>query len=171
MSIDLGKYKSEYSHIFKVKKKYSEKVIEDDKTEKETIIDGLNPSDPYNENDCKMPIFFIEMLKKQYAEEEFYKIVEGFSKKRNVSFRVNTLKSDVETIKNKLVSKNIEFEKVLWSKNALIIKNIEEKKIEEMDIYKNGEIYMQSLSSMLPPIILNPKENTDILDMCAAPRW
>ena len=25
------------------------------------------------------------------------------------------------------------------------------------------------LSSMLPPIILNPKENMDILDMCAAP--
>ena len=28
---------------------------------------------------------------------------------------------------------------------------------------------MQSLSSMLPPIILEPKENTDILDMTAAP--
>lgn len=31
---------------------------EDDKTEKETIIDGLNPSDPYNENDCNYLIFF-----------------------------------------------------------------------------------------------------------------
>ena len=38
-----------------------------------------------------------------------------------------------------------------------------------MDIYTNGEIYMQSLSSMLPPIILEPKEDTDILDMAAAP--
>ena len=28
---------------------------------------------------------------------------------------------------------------------------------------------MQSLSSMLPPIILNPKQGTDILDMAAAP--
>ena len=28
---------------------------------------------------------------------------------------------------------------------------------------------MQSLSSMLPPIILSPKENENILDMCAAP--
>ena len=28
---------------------------------------------------------------------------------------------------------------------------------------------MQSLSSMLPPLILNPKENYDILDMAAAP--
>ena len=38
-----------------------------------------------------------------------------------------------------------------------------------MDIYTNGEIYMQSLSSMLPPIILEPKEDADILDMAAAP--
>lgn len=124
-----------------------------------------------NENDCKIPSFFIEMLKNQYEEKYINRIVEGFSKKRKVSFRVNTLKSDVETIKNKLTSNNIEFDEVVWSKSALIIKNIEEKKIEEMEIYKNGEIYMQSLSSMLPPIILNPKENTDILDMCAAPRW
>ncbi len=28
---------------------------------------------------------------------------------------------------------------------------------------------MQSLSSMLPPIILEPKEETDILDLAAAP--
>ena len=28
---------------------------------------------------------------------------------------------------------------------------------------------MQSLSSMLPPLILNPKEDAHILDMCAAP--
>ena len=36
-------------------------------------------------------------------------------------------------------------------------------------MYNNGEIYMQSLSSMLPPVILEPKEGKDILDMAAAP--
>ena len=38
-----------------------------------------------------------------------------------------------------------------------------------MNIYQDGKIYMQSLSSMLPPIILEPKEGIDILDMAAAP--
>ena len=41
--------------------------------------------------------------------------------------------------------------------------------IRELEIYNNGEIYLQSLSSMLPPIILSPKENENILDMAAAP--
>ena len=38
-----------------------------------------------------------------------------------------------------------------------------------LDIYKDGKIYLQSLSSMLPPIILEPQEGKDILDMAAAP--
>ena len=36
-------------------------------------------------------------------------------------------------------------------------------------MYENGEIYMQSLSSMLPPIVLEPREKENILDMTAAP--
>ena len=38
-----------------------------------------------------------------------------------------------------------------------------------MEIYRNGEIYFQSLSSMIPPIVLNPKSKENILDMAAAP--
>ena len=48
----------------------------------------------------------------------------------------------------------------------MILKDI---KIDELNIYKSGEIYVQSLSSMLPPIVLDPKEGNDILDMAAAP--
>ena len=124
-----------------------------------------------SENNYKVQEFLFEMLNNQYEKKDVNRIIDGLSKKRVVSLRINTLKSDTKTIKNKLTSNGIEFEEILWSKEALIIKNVEEKKIQEMDIFQNGEIYMQSLSSMLPPIILNPKENTDILDMCAAPRW
>lgn len=116
-----------------------------------------------------MPEFLMNMLKEQYGEEIVQKIIEGYTKKRVVTFRVNTLKSSVEKVKKELEEKGIEFEKVAWSKEAFIIKNVREKEIENLDVYKNGEIYLQSLSSMLPPIILEPKENTDILDMCSAP--
>lgn len=44
-----------------------------------------------------------------------------------------------------------------------------EKEIKNLPIYEEGKIYLQSLSSMLPPIILEPKEGADILDMAAAP--
>ena len=40
---------------------------------------------------------------------------------------------------------------------------------KELDIYKDGKVYFQSLSSMLPPLVVNPKSNELILDMTAAP--
>ena len=123
-----------------------------------------------NKNKINIPDFLEKMLKKQYTNEDIEKIIKGFNKKRFVSIRVNTLKSNIEKIKSELKYKKIELEEVGWSKDALIIKNADERIIQELNIFKNGEIYMQSLSSMLPPIILKPKENTDILDMCAAPR-
>ncbi len=116
-----------------------------------------------------IPDFLIYMLKVQYGEEITQKIIEGYTKKKYVTFRVNTLKSSVEKIEKELKENNIEFEKINWSSEAFVIKNAREKEIENLEAYKNGEIYLQSLSSMLPPIILEPKEDTDILDMCAAP--
>lgn len=113
--------------------------------------------------------FLINMLQEQYGTETVQKIIEGYTKQRAVTFRVNTIKSNVETIENKLKEAKIEYEKTQWSKEAFIIKNGNEKVIQELDIYKNGEIYLQSLSSMLPPIILKPQEGADILDMAAAP--
>ncbi len=113
---------------------------------------------------------FLEvMLKEQYGIETAKKIINGYLTKRNTTLRINTIKSNIEEIKNKLQESKIEYEEVPWSKEALIIKNVDEKTIQEMDIYQDGKIYMQSLSSMLPPIILEPKEKTDILDMAAAP--
>ena len=117
-----------------------------------------------------IPNFLIDMLNSQYGEELAKKIIEGYSKERVTTFRVNTLKSNIEEIQDEMDKLNIEYEKVAWGNEAYIIKNANEKDIEQLEIYKEGKIYLQSLSSMLPPIILEPKENYDILDMAAAPR-
>ena len=119
--------------------------------------------------DLNLPNFLIDILNNQYEKEIVDKIIKGYSSKRKVTLRANTIKTTVENIEKILEKENIEYEKVSWSKEAFILKKSSEKEIEELDIYKNGEIYLQSLSSMLPPIILNPKEGLDILDMAAAP--
>ena len=117
-----------------------------------------------------IPNFLIDMLNSQYGEEIAKQIINGYSKKKITTFRVNTLKSNVEEIQNEMKNLNIDYEKVNWYDEAFIIKNANDKDIEQLEIYKEGKIYLQSLSSMLPPIILEPKENLDILDMAAAPR-
>ena len=117
----------------------------------------------------KIMEFLEEMLEKQYGAEKTKEIINGYQTKRKTTLRVNTIKGNIEEIKNKLEKSKIEYEEVPWSKEALIIKNADEKSIQEMEIYQDGKIYMQSLSSMLPSIILEPKEGIDILDMAAAP--
>ena len=116
-----------------------------------------------------IPTFLIEMLNKQYGEEKANQILNGYQKERTVSIRVNTLKSDINRILDELSKEGIEYEKVPWYKDAVVIKNVKENLIQSLEIYKNGGIYLQSLSSMLPPLSLDPKPNTDILDMCSAP--
>lgn len=116
-----------------------------------------------------IPEFLIEILEEQYGLEVANKIKEGYTKRRLVTFRVNTLKSNSAKIEAELVQANIEFEKVAWYKDAFIVKNASENVIRKLSIYENGEIYLQNLSSMLPAIVLNPQEGENILDMASAP--
>ena len=100
---------------------------------------------------------------------------------RNTTFRVNTLKSSANEIKDELNKNKIEYEIATFYDNAFIIKNENENDLRKLNIYKDGKIYLQSLSSIIPPLILeldesgnevnaNAKSNESILDMAAAPR-
>jgi len=117
----------------------------------------------------QIPEFLIDLLLKQYGQDITDHIIEGYNSQRDVTLRVNTIKSSINEIKQILSENMIEFEEVTWNENALIIKNVTEQEIKNLDIYNQGKIYLQSLSSMLPAIILEPKIGENILDMAAAP--
>lgn len=128
-----------------------------------------NPVPVSDKGEKMIPNFLEGKLEKQYGTDLKNQIMEGFKVGRKVTLRINTLKTDIDFIKSELSKNNIDFKEVSWSKEALIIENKIEQDLEELDVYKEGKIYLQSLSSMLPPIILNPEEGIDILDMAAAP--
>jgi NOL1/NOP2/sun family putative RNA methylase len=114
-------------------------------------------------------MFLQEMLIKQYGEEIANKILEGYYQNRKTTLRVNTVKTNVNEVKNILEENNIKYGEVFCNKDALIIENVTEEDLQKLSIYENGEIYLQSLSSMIPPLVVNPKEKESILDMAAAP--
>lgn len=115
-----------------------------------------------------IPQFLKEMLVNQYGQETTKKIIKGYVKKV-VTIRINTIKTNKQEIIDKLKNAQIEFDEIEYNNNALIIRNKNEEDLRKLDVYENGEIYMQNLSSMLPPIVLEPKEKENILDMTAAP--
>ena len=117
-----------------------------------------------------VPEFFERLLVEQYEEKNAENIVYNLMKPKKVTLRVNTIKSNATEIKTVLEAENIKFKTANWYEDAFIIENVKEDIIKELEIYKHGKIYLQSLSSMLPPLVLNPKSQENILDMAAAPR-
>ena len=89
----------------------------------------------------KLPIDFIQNLYSEFNERTCNKILSGMIENRYTTLRANTIKTNITKIKETLNNLNIE----------------------------NGEIYLQSLSSMIPPIILNPKSKDNVLDLTASP--
>ena len=117
----------------------------------------------------KLPIEFTQNLYKEYGNRVADKILTGMLEERYTTLRVNNLKANKEDIINNFKELDVQFEEVSFIKDAFIIKNKTEKQIQDFEIYKNGQIYLQSLSSMIPPIILNPSKNDRVLDLAAAP--
>lgn len=117
----------------------------------------------------KIPKFLYEKLENQYGKEIKEKVIEGLLEEKPLTIRVNTLKAGIQEIKDKLDGEHINYNSVEWYDEAIIIENEKEQRIQDLDIYKNGEIYLQSLSSMIPAIVMEPKKDENILDMTSAP--
>ena len=116
----------------------------------------------------QIPEFLYNNLVNDYGEEIALKIIDRFKLKRVVSLRVNTLKSNKEEVMKILSDNGISFKEVNYIPFALIIE-CDESRIRELDIYKEGKVYLQSLSSMMPPLYLDLEEKSSILDMAASP--
>lgn len=122
----------------------------------------------------KLPIDFINELNNDFTERNVDKILTGMSEERYTTFRVNYLKSNEVEVEDELVKNGLEFEKVRITEsnfnfNAYVIYNKNEKDLSKLKIYEDGKIYVQSISSMIPPIILRPEPGERVLDMAAAP--
>lgn len=117
----------------------------------------------------RLPQEFVEKLYEMFTPLTVDKILVGINEKRLTTLRVNTLKYNIQDLLKYFKERNIKFERVLWYKDALVIKNANEKEIQKLDIYQKGYIYIQSLSSMIPPLVLDPKPGESILDMTVAP--
>ena len=113
----------------------------------------------------QIPEFLLKKIKEQYPID-YENIIKGYESNRYSSLRINTIKTTQKEIEDILSKHNIKYE--IINDIALIIDD-DINKIKELDIYKDGKIYLQSLSSMIPPFIVNPKPQELILDMTAAP--
>ena len=116
-----------------------------------------------------MEEYLLNLLKDNYEIDQYKKIIDGYKENKYTTFRINLLKANKEIVLKEFKTYNYELEEVNWCNYAYVVKKEGNKPIRELDSYLNGYIYLQSLSSMLPVIVLDPKKEETILDMAASP--
>jgi NOL1/NOP2/sun family putative RNA methylase len=110
---------------------------------------------------------FIERYEKLTDFKEFKKYSLSFLRR---SIRVNTLKISLDELKKRL-EKNWNLEEIPWCKDGFYIEHIkkERRDIGNLIEHSLGYFYIQEAASMIPPLVLEPKETDVVLDIAASP--
>ncbi len=109
-----------------------------------------------------------EKIKEIYGDRS-EEVIASLSRVRTTSFFVNTLKTDEKIVINELMNEGFEISKGLLPSSFVVANTPLNKKLSESQTFNQHLIYIQDLSSMIPVLELDPKENENILDLCAAP--
>lgn len=119
----------------------------------------------------EMPRFFIDSIVGAYGADDAERIVSGIyaAPSRPITFRANTINTTRESVAEALEAAGISWQSVDWYDDAFVISEKDEQALWQLDLIAKGYIYLQSLSSMMPPLVLAAHPKEDILDMCAAP--
>ena len=105
-------------------------------------------------------------LEFEYGEDA-EKILAAFERERPVTFRVNRLKADEGCVLREFAGMRLR--RAAFYEGAFILEGASERDVQKTSLYEEGGLYLQSLSSMLPPLFVEPKAGESILDMTAAP--
>lgn len=115
-----------------------------------------------------LPEKFVERLTTIVGPSSLETIRKTFVDKPT-TFRVNTLKSNKQEVQTYLQREGFKVKLVPWLSDAFILDSRTKRELTDSDIYTAGKIYIQSLASMVPPLVLDPKPGERVLDLTAAP--
>ncbi len=116
-----------------------------------------------------LPSIFLERLNRIIPPEKISTVLETFHRYKALSIRMNTLKSNSREVRDCLLRKDIRLIEVPWYDHGFLVEGVEPQELSRLDEVNEGKVYIQSLSSMLPVVVLDPKPGETILDLCAAP--
>jgi 16S rRNA (cytosine1407-C5)-methyltransferase len=115
-----------------------------------------------------LPEEFLLRLQQLLTPEQRASVLRAFAQPRHTTLRANTLKISASELKNTLEKSGILLESVPWAEIAFFVKDVQVRQIFS-PLYTDGALYVQGFSSMLPPLILDPRPEERVLDLTAAP--
>ncbi len=121
-----------------------------------------------NSNKNNLPEKFLARCQQIFGSYCYEKMKNTFIE-RPTTFRVNTLKAAKEEILTVLQREGFKTKRINWYGEAFILENKRQKELTELTLYQDGKIYLQSLASMVPPLVLDARPGEKVLDLTAAP--
>ncbi|RKD27835.1 16S rRNA (cytosine967-C5)-methyltransferase [Caminicella sporogenes DSM 14501] len=114
------------------------------------------------------PMWIIENWIDNFGIEFTEKLLKANNDVPNLTIRTNKLKITRDELLNVLAEENVKCIKGQYVDESIIIKNFNTS-IENLNSFKEGLFQVQDEASMLAGLILNPKENDFVIDVCSAP--
>lgn len=119
--------------------------------------------------------WIVENLVKEYGFERTEAILRALSQKPNIYLRVNRTKLRpgqsmdylVGQIIGRLIDQGLEASRVEGLEEAIKVKGL--KSIDKHPLFREGYVSVQDISSILVAKVMNPKRESRVLDLCAAP--
>jgi len=109
-----------------------------------------------------------DYLEEHFGSEYVKKYSEYLEKERESFIRVNPVLINADDLLKRLKLYGIELEEIINIPNAYKVTAGREVIGKTLD-FVLGYYYIQSLSSMIPPLVLSPEPGDVVLDLCAAP--
>ncbi|MEM6645416.1 MAG: RsmB/NOP family class I SAM-dependent RNA methyltransferase [Bacteroidota bacterium] len=116
-----------------------------------------------------LPAAFVERLRQILPAEAFAQAMASFAEPRVCAFRVNTLLADPVAVRAELTAAGLTLTPVDWMPIAFTVPAEQRAALLAMPAFAEQRIYVQNLSSMVPPVVLAPEAGERVLDLAAAP--
>lgn len=113
------------------------------------------------------PLWLVENIANQYGEDFAMEFCQYNNTKPKLNIRVNSLKTNRESLKARLEDKGLLVSEGKYSNYTLIIEN--PSRITQLDEFKEGLFTIQDESSSLVAQVMDIEDNMTVIDLCSAP--
>ncbi len=116
-----------------------------------------------------LPSAFVDRLGRIVGAERLPTVLSTFGPPVRVGFRFNPLIASPDETRAALIEAGISFEPVGWYTDAATVDANDRNALLATPEAESGAVYLQNLSSMVPPLVLDPRADERIFDQTAAP--
>ncbi len=116
-----------------------------------------------------LPEAFLERLRRIVPPDRYAAVLRTFSAPQATGFRVNTLLAAPEALARELAAEGLRLHPVAWHAEAFWVAPEQRAALLASAACAGQRLYVQNLSSMIPPLVLGARPGERVLDLCAAP--